>query len=184
MAGKFADLEQKAKKTIEHFKVEAGRLRTGRASPQLLEGVKVDYYGSLVPLIQVGMINVPEPRCVTVQVYDPSAAEAVEKAIRQADLGLNPMRDGGIIRVNIPSLTEERRKDLVKKLHKMAEETKITVRTQRRDAVELLKKQEKNKEIAADDSRRGQEEIQKITDKMTTEIDAVSVAKEKEIMEV
>lgn len=184
MSGKFGDLEGKCKKTIEHYKKDLGRVRTGRASTSLLEGIQVDYYGSMVPIIQVGMINAPEPRLITVQVYDNKAVEAVEKAIQQSELGLNPARDGNIIRIAIPALTEDRRKELIKKLHKMAEETKVALRNHRRDSIDLLKKQEKGKEISADDLRRGQDEIQKITDKHIAEIDTLLAGKEKELMEV
>ena len=183
MASKFAELEQKCKKTIEHFKKELGRVRTGRASSALLEGVHVEYYGSSVPLQQLGMINAPEPRLLTVQVYDGGAAEAVDRAIRAADLGLNPSRDGNLIRIAIPSLTEERRKEFVKRLHKMGEENKVVVRNHRRDEIEALKKKAKDKTISEDDSHRGQEEIQKITDRVIGELDVLMQAKEKEILD-
>lgn len=184
MAGKFGDLEQKCKKTVEHFRKELQRLRTGRASTSLLEGITVDYYGSSVPLIQLGMVNAPEPRLLTIQVYDTSACEAIEKSIKASDLGLNPSRDGTLLRIPIPALTEERRKDLVKKTHKMAEEVKVIVRNHRRETLDTLKKQEKEKAVSADDVRRGSDEIQKITDKATAEIDQAVTQKEKEIMEV
>ena len=184
MSGKFENLEQKCKKTIEHFKRDLGRIRTGRANANLLEGVNVDYYGTSVPILQLGMISAPEPRLVTVQVYDANAVESVEKAIHQSDLGLNPSRDGSLIRINIPALTEDRRKELIKKLHKMSEETKVALRNHRRDSIDELKKQEKSKEISADELRRGQDEIQKITDKHQSGIDALLVVKEKEMLEV
>lgn len=184
MAGKFGDLEEKCKKTVEHFKKEVQRLRTGRASTQLLDGLMVDYYGSATPLMSLGLINAPEPRLLTIQVYDSNAMDSIDKAIRQADLGLNPSRDGGMIRIAIPALTEDRRKELVKKLHKMSEEEKIVLRNHRRDGIDLLKKQEKDKAISADDLRRGQDEVQKITDKYTAEIEKAQAVKEKEIMEV
>lgn len=184
MSGKFDDLEQKCKKTIEHFKRDMGKMRTGRANSSMLEGVHVDYYGSSVPLIQLGMINAPEPRLLTIQIYDAGAVDAVEKAIRQADLGLNPARDGNLIRINIPPLTEDRRKDLIKKLHKMCEENRVVIRNHRRDSIDILKKDEKDKKLSADDLRRGQEQVQKITDKYIAEIDALLAAKEKEMMEV
>lgn len=184
MAGQFESFKQQCVKTVDHFKKDLARLRTGRATTALLEGLQVDYYGSQVPLQQMGMIAAPEPRLLTIQVYDASAVESIEKAIQQSDLGLNPARDGSLIRVVIPALNEERRKELIKKLHKMAEETRITLRNHRRDAVEDVKKKLKNKEISEDDSRRGQEEIQKITDKYISEVDAALAAKEKEMMEV
>ena len=184
MSGKYNDLEGKCKKTAEHFKTDLGRLRGGRATTSLLAGVQVEYYGSRVPLIQLGMISAPEPRLLTIQVYDRGAVEAVEKAIQQSELGLNPSRDGSLVRIAIPALTEERRKDLIKKLHKMAEEAKVTIRNHRRESMDFLKKQEKDKAISADDLRRGSDDIQKITDKSTAEIDSLLQAKEKEMMDV
>lgn len=184
MAATFGAFEDRCKKAIEHYKKELTKLRTGRAAPSLLEGVQVEYYGSSVPLIQLGMINAPEPRLLTVQVYDGGAVEAVERAILQADLGLNPARDGSMIRIAIPTLSEDRRKELVKKLHKSAEEAKVGLRGLRRDENEALKKQEKDKKISEDDSRRGQEEIQKILDRYSLEVDSITKAKEKEIMAV
>jgi ribosome recycling factor len=130
------------------------------------------------------MINVPEPRLITVQVYDGGAVDAVEKAIQAADLGLNPMRDGNLLRIAIPPLTEERRKDLVKKLNKLGEEEKVALRNHRRDANDAVKKQEKDKKITQDDSRKSQEEIQKVTDKFIAEIEQIMKQKEKEIMDV
>lgn len=180
----FATLEDSSKKTIEHFKKELGRMRTGRANGSVLEGIIVDYYGSQVPLIQLGMINTPEPRLITVQVYDGGAVEAIERAIMQADLGLTPSRDGTLIRMQIPALTEERRKDLIKKLHKTGEENKVVLRTHRRDSLDTLKKQEKDKEISSDDLRRSSEQVQKIIDKYIADIDTLMAAKEKEMMEV
>lgn len=184
MAGQNAQFEEKCKKAIEHYKKELGKLRTGRASASLLEGVHVDYYGSSVPLIQLGMINAPEPRLITVQVYDAGAIESIEKAILQADLGLNPSRDGSLIRISIPTLSEERRKEMVKKLHKMAEEAKVGLRGLRRDDIEAIKKREKDKKISEDDSRREQEGVQKIVDKYVAEIDVATKGKEKEMLEV
>jgi ribosome recycling factor len=184
MTAHFPDLEDKCKKTVEHFKKDLSHMRTGRASAALFEGIHVDYYGSSVPLQQLGLVNTPEPRLVTIQVYDPGAVEAVEKSILQSDLGLNPSRDGNLLRIAIPHLTEERRKDLIKKSHKMAEETRIAIRNNRRDAIEHLKKREKSKEVSEDELHRGQEEIQKITDKYTKDVDLIVAAKEKEMMEV
>ena len=184
MATVFAALEENSKKTIEHFKKELGRMRTGRATSSMLDGIVVEYYGSQVPLIQLGMVNTPEPRLITVQVYDAGAVEAIEKAIQAAGLGLNPSRDGNLIRLPIPALTEERRKDLIKKLHKQGEENKVVLRNHRREAIDELKKQEKDKQISTDDVRRGQEQIQKIVDKGIADIDVLLQAKEKEMMEI
>lgn len=184
MAAQLRDLDEKCKKTIEHFKKDLGRMRTGRASTSMLEGIHVDYYGSSVPLIQLGMVNAPEPRLITVQVYDPGAVEAVEKSIHQSDLGLNPAREGNLIRLNIPALTEERRKEIVKKLHKMAEDVRVTLRNHRRDSIDEIKKQEKAKSMSEDDSRRQQEEVQKLIDKHSKDVDTVVQQKEKEVLEV
>lgn len=184
MSGQFESYKQQCAKALEHFKKDLGRLRTGRAAPALLEGLHVDYYGSNVPLQQIGMVSAPEPRMLTIQVYDANAVEAIEKAIQQSELGLNPSRDGSLIRVVIPPLNEERRKDMIKKVHKMAEETKVALRNLRRDEVEAVKKKVKAKEMSEDDSRRAQEEIQKIIDKFTVDVDAAASAKEKEMMEV
>lgn len=181
--GKYGDLEGKCKKTIEHLKVDATRLRTGRAHAGMLEGVMVEYYGSVVPLIQMGMINVPEPRMITVQVYDGSAVDLVEKAIQKAELGLNPMRDGSLLRLAVPALNEERRKELVKKLLKLGEDSKIAIRSHRKEANDSIKKDEKDKKISQDDARKQTDEAQKITDKFIAEVDSVVAAKEKEILE-
>jgi ribosome recycling factor len=184
MSGKFDDYKAQCAKALDHFKKELGRLRSGRATPALLESVQVEYYGSKVPLQQLGMVAAPEPRMLTIQVYDASAVEAVEKAIHQSELGLNPSREGSLVRVVIPALNEERRKDLIKKVGKMAEETKVSLRNLRRDEVEGVKKQVKNKEMSEDDSRRAQDEIQKILDKVIADVDVAAAAKEKELMEV
>ena len=184
MGSHFPELETKCKKTIEHLKHDLSRMRTGRASTALFEGIVVDYYGSQVPLQQLALLNAPEPRLVTIQAYDPGAVPSIEKAILASDLGLTPARDGNLIRINIPALTEERRKELIKKLHKMGEDTRVALRNNRRDAIEALKKREKAKEISEDDLRRGQEEIQKVADHYSKDVDSVLAAKEKEMMEV
>ena len=184
MATQFAEFEGKCRKTVEHFKTELGRLRSGRAMASLLDGIKVDYYGSQVPLIQLGMVNAPEARLLTIQVYDQSAVEAIEKAIQQSDLGLNPGHDGTLIRIVVPPLNEERRKELIKKLHKMAEDDKVALRNHRREIIDEIKKKEKAKGMSSDDARRGQEEVQKITDKYTKDIDTLLAAKEKEMLDV
>ncbi len=172
------------KKSLEHLKHELVKVRTGRATSGMLEGIYVDYYGSQTPLIQLGLINVPEPRMITVQVYDSSALDAVEKAIQQAGLGLNPARDGSMIRVPIPALTEERRKDIVKGLGKTAEESKVVIRNFRRDANEALKKQKELKAINEDDCKRGENEVQKLTDQFIKDIDQLMKEKEVEIMAI
>jgi ribosome recycling factor len=184
MSAQFDNYKAQCSKTLDHYKKELSRLRSGRATPSLLEGLMVSYYGSMVSLQQLGMVSAPEPRMLTIQVYDGGAVEAIEKAIQQSDLGLNPSRDGALIRVIIPALNEERRKDLIKKVHKMAEETRVAMRNLRRDEVEGVKKKLKNKEMSEDDSRRAQEEIQKIVDKYIADVDSAAAAKEKEMMEV
>lgn len=184
MSQNYAELEEGCQKSVDHFKNELSRMRTGRATSGLLEGLSVEYYGSQVPLIQLGLINAPEPRMLTVQVYDAGALDSVEKAIRNSDLGLNPARDGNLIRINIPALTEDRRKELVRSLKGVAEDARVAVRNHRRDAIDVLKKQEKDKEISEDDLHRGQDEIQKITDKYVAKIDALLKQKEEEMMEV
>lgn len=180
----FNNFEESGNKTIASFRKELARLRTGRAHSSLLEGINVDYYGSSVPLNQLGNVSAPEARLLTIQVYDAGAVEAVEKAIKISELGLNPARDGNVIRVPIPALTEERRKELVKKLHKVAEENRIAIRNVRRDVIESFKKQEKDKEITTDDLKRAQEQAQKITDRFIKEIDELLASKEKEMLEV
>jgi ribosome recycling factor len=184
MSSQFDNYKAQCAKTLEHYKKELSRLRSGRATPSLLEGLMVNYYGSNVSLQQLGMVSAPEPRMLTIQVYDAGALEAIEKAIQQSDLGLNPSRDGSLIRVIIPALNEERRKDLLKKVNKMAEETRVALRNLRRDEVEGVKKKVKNKEMSEDDSRRAQDEIQKILDKVIVDVDSAAAAKEKEMMEV
>lgn len=184
MSAQFDNYKAQCVKALEHYKKELSRLRSGRATPSLLEGLMVEYYGSKVSLQQLGMVSAPEPRMLTIQVYDGGAVESIEKAIQQSDLGLNPSRDGSLIRVIIPALNEERRKDLIKKVNKMAEETRVALRNLRRDEVEGVKKQVKNKEMSEDDSRRAQEEIQKIVDKYVADVDSAASVKEKELMEV
>jgi len=177
-------LQENCKSTIEYLVIELGKMRGGRASASILETVTVDYYGSSVPLKQLGLINAPEPRLLTVQVFDQGAVESVEKAIQTSDLGLNPSRDGNLIRINIPALTEERRKDLVKSLNKSAEEAKVAIRNHRREAIDELKKEEKDKSISEDDLNRGKDEVQKVTDNFIAQVDQLLQEKEKEMMEV
>ncbi len=159
-------------------------IRTGRASVNLLDAIRVDYYGTPSPLNHVATLHVPEPSMITVQPYDISMIGAIEKAIRSSDLGLNPMNDGKIIRVPIPQLTEERRKELVKRLHHMAEEHRVTLRNIRRDANEHLKKALKDKSISEDDERRALDETQKLTDTHIARLDQLAKGKEKEILEI
>jgi len=171
-------------KALEDFQAELSTVRTGRASVSLLDHIKVDYYGALTPLNQVATLGVPEPHLLTLQPWDVSLLAAIDKAIRSSDLGLNPMNDGKILRVPIPPLTEERRKELVKHLHKVLENHRLAVRNIRRDANEAFKKLLKDKKISEDDEKRNLEEVQKLTDEFIEKLDAQGKAKEKEIMEM
>lgn len=177
------DAKTKMDKAIESFQKELMRVRTGRATPALLDGIKVDYHGTLMPLNQLATIAAPESRLLTIQPWDGGALSSIEKAILKSELGLTPNSDGKIIRVNIPPLTEQRRKDLVKMVKKMAEECKVTVRNIRRDMIERLKGQKKDKGLAEDAFFKFQDEIQKITDGHIKKIDDVLAAKEKEVLE-
>ncbi len=170
--------------TIDAMRREMSRTRTGRASTALLEGISVDYYGARTPLNQMATVNVPEPRLLVIQPYDRSVIADIERAILQSDLGLVPINDGKVIRVPIPELTEERRRELVKHMRKVAEEYRVSVRNHRRDAIDLLKVMEKDKDITEDDVRRGQEKIQELTKEFTDRLEKVLKAKEDEIMEV
>lgn len=178
----YKDVKDKMEKAIVGLKNELSRLRTGRATPALLDGVKVEYYGALTPISQVANVSVPDPKLIVVQPWDQSSIAAVEKAIIKSDLGLNPQSDGKIIRVPIPALTDERRKELVKLVKKFGEDCKVSVRNIRRQANDNLKADEKTKKVSEDDSRKGQEQIQKHTDDYITQIDKVLEAKEKEIL--
>lgn len=171
-------------KVIELAKKDFGTIRTGRANPAILDRVVVECYGSQMPLNQVANVSAPEPRMILVQPWDKTILGLVEKAIQKADLGFNPSNDGNVIRLAIPQLTEERRREYVKLLKKDAEEKRIAVRSIRRDANEKLKKMEKNAEITEDDQKKGLDEVQKLTDKYIAEIDQLMANKEQEIMEV
>lgn len=176
--------ETRMDKTIEALKQEFASIRTGRASTSLLDKITVDYYGAPTPVNQVANISAPEPRMILITPWDKSMIGAIEKAILQSDLGLNPSNDGAVIRLAIPQLTEERRKELVKVVHKRAEEAKVAIRNIRRDANEVLKKEEKAKTITEDDSKDGQEKIQKLTDKKIKAVDDLKDKKEKDVLEV
>lgn len=178
-----ANARTRMEKVLTELQQEMTHIRTGRASISLLDSVRVDYYGSHVPLNQVAQLHVPEPAMITVQPWDTSMMGAIEKAIRNADLGLNPSNDGKIVRVPIPPLTEERRRDLAKKLSHLAEERRVGLRNVRRDANEQLKKMLKDKAISEDDERQALDAIQKLTDTQITKIDQAAKAKEKEILE-
>jgi ribosome recycling factor len=177
MAGKMED-------SLEAFKSELTRIRTGRASLSLLDGIKVETYGSSMPLNQVGSLTIPESRQIVIQPWDPQVMSSIEKAILKSGLGLTPINDGKVIRINIPQLTEERRKELVKIVKKVAEEYRIAIRNHRRDAIDTFKKQKKDKEISEDEQFKLQDEAQKETDSSIAKIDKVGAAKENEVMEV
>lgn len=180
----YKDAEDKMSKAIENFRYEINKIRTGKASPAILDGIKVNYYGSIVPLKQAASISVPEIRLITVQPWDKSLINEIEKAIQKSDIGLNPINDGHIIRLPIPSLTEERRKELVKQTKRVGEEIKVSIRNSRRDANENLKNDEKDGTISEDESFRAQEKIQELTNKFIEKVDEILKAKENEIMEV
>ena len=177
-------LEAKMTKTIDALKHEYTTIRAGRANAQMLDKVRVDYYGSLTPVNQMAAISVPEPRTLMINPWDKSSMAEIEKAIRNSDLGLNPTNDGQVIRISVPALTEERRKELAKQASKVAEEFKVRLRNERRDANDKLKKMEKEGEITEDDLKKSQDEVQKITDKFIKDVDTLLKAKEQDIMAV
>lgn len=179
-----ADVKRRMQGAINAFKNDLASLRTGRASPNILDPLQIDAYGAMMPISQVATVNVPEPRLLSVQVWDRGMVAAVEKAIRESDLGLNPQTEGQVIRLRIPEMNEQRRKEMVKVAHKYAEEARIAVRHVRRDGLDLLKKLEKDSAISEDDAKRDGEQVQKVTDQSVAEIDQLLVVKEKEIMQV
>ncbi|MEK7365379.1 MAG: ribosome recycling factor [Candidatus Deferrimicrobiota bacterium] len=178
------DTSARMERSIEAFRKELGKVRTGRASFSLLDGVKVDYYGTPSPLQQVGTLSVPESRLITVTPWDTKMIGPIEKAIQGSGLGLNPSSDGKTVRIPIPPLTEERRRELAKVVRKMGEDARVAVRNVRREAIEKLKDREKKKEISEDVVKRGQERIQKETDAHVKKIDEILKSKEQEILEV
>jgi len=178
------DAETRMSKTVESLRQELKHIRTGKANPALLDNIRVSCYGQEMPLRQVASIAVPDPRQIVVQPWDKSILSEVERAIHKADLGLNPSNDGSFVRIPIPPLTEERRRDLVKAVKKLVEEAKIALRNIRRDANDQLKKGEKDGEITEDESRRGLEKVQDLIDKKSNELEEVLKRKEQEIMEV
>jgi ribosome recycling factor len=179
-----AEVRERMKKTIEALQDDLLALRTGRASPALVERLPVEYYGAPTPLNQIASIAVPEPRLLVIRPWDPSALSAIEKAIQKSDLGLTPSNDGKLIRLSIPRLTEERRRDLVKLVSRRVEEARVSVRNLRRDALNDLRDFEKEKMISEDDLYQGKEEVQKLTDEFVVKIDAIGQRKEEEVMEV
>lgn len=177
-------LQEKMEKTLNVLKDELNHIRAGRANPLILDKVRVEYYGSETPIKQLASISVPEPRIIQIQPYDGSILKDIEKAIQIADLGINPSNDGKVIRLIIPMLTEERRKDLVKTVKKLGEDSKVALRNERRDAIDHLKKMEKGKEISEDELTSAEKEVQKMIDEQVVKIDAVITKKSEEIMEV
>ena len=180
----FAQLRTRMDKAVEDFRREMAATRTGRASVHMLDTVRVDYYGTDMPLNQIAQVHAPEAQLITVQPFDPSTLANIEKAIRSADLGLNPMNDGKIIRVPVPPLTEERRREMVKHLHKILEEHRTAVRNIRRDGNEAIKKVLKDKKITEDEERRALDEIQKLTDDEIKKMEELGKGKEKEVLTV
>lgn len=179
-----AELKRRMQGSIAVLKQELGGLRTGRASPHLLDPIKVDAYGSEMPLTQVATVSVPEPRSLSIQVWDKSVVAAVDKAIRNANLGLNPQIEGQLLRIRIPELSQERRQELVKVAHKYAEAARIAVRHVRRDGIDHLKKLDKDGHVGKDDIKRNEDQVQKATDQAITDIDQALAQKEKEVLQV
>ncbi len=180
----FTQLKARMDKAVEDFRAAMAAVRTGRASVHMLDTVQLEYYGTMMPLNQVAQVHAPEPQLITVQPFDPSTLGNIEKAIRSADLGLNPMNDGKIIRVPVPPLTEERRRDMVKHLHKVLEDHRTAIRNIRREGNESIKKAMKDKKITEDDERRALDEMQKLTDDEIKKMEQMSTAKEKEVLEL
>ena len=180
----FAQLKTRMEKAVEDFRRELSATRTGRATVHLLDTVRVNYYGSDTPVNQIAQVHAPEAQLITVQPFDPSSLGEIEKAIRSADLGLNPMNDGKIIRIPVPPLTEERRKEMVKHLHRVLEDHRTAIRNIRRDGNEAIKKAFKDKKISEDDERSSLDQIQKLTDDEIKKMEEMSKAKEKEVLEI
>lgn len=178
------DCEDRMKESIDSFKTELQKVRVGRANPALLEGISVEYYGQNTPLNQVASISVPEPRQLTIQPWDKTLIPAIETAILKSDLGINPSTEANLIRLQIPALTEERRKDLAKTVRKNSEDAKVVIRNIRREGITEINKLEKAKELTEDEERTAEEKMQELTDKYIAEIDAIAQSKEDELMEI
>lgn len=177
-----ADAEHKMQKTVEVFERDLAGMRAGRAHPALLEKISVDYYGTPTPLQHLGTISAPEPRMLVIQPFDKGAVQAIEKAISKADIGVSVRVDGQLLRVAVPALTEDRRKDLVKQLRRQLEDQRVAVRNIRRDALEHLKGAQKDHEISEDEERRGQTEVQKLTDRYIKVLEEIALSREQDIM--
>ncbi len=184
MRPELKQFEEKMNKAITFYSNDINTIRAGRANPAILDKVQVEYYGVPSPLNQVGTVSVPEPTMIVIQPWDVTLLGEIEKAINKADIGLTPQNDGKVVRLNFPPLTEERRKELAKSLHKKSEEAKVNIRGVRRDAIDFFKKSQKNSEITEDDLKSLEEEVQKLTDAKIKEIDAICAAKEKDIMSI
>jgi ribosome recycling factor len=180
----YQQLKTRMDKAVEDFRRELGSVRTGRANVHMLDTIRVDYYGSEMPVNQIAQVHAPEAQLITVQPFDPSSLPGIEKAIRAADLGLNPMNDGKMIRIPVPPLTEERRREMVKHLNKVLEDHRTAIRNVRRDGNEAIKKALRDKKITEDEERRSHEEIQKLTDDEIKRMEEMSKSKEKEVMSV
>jgi ribosome recycling factor len=180
----YGQLKSRMEKAVEDFRKEMGATRTGRANVHMLDTVKVEYYGSPMPLNQIATVHAADAQLITIQPFDPTIIHEIEKAIQTADLGMNPQNDGKMIRIPIPPLTEERRKEMVKHLHKVLEEHRTAVRNIRRDGNDAIKKAMKDKKISEDDERRALEEIQKLTDDEIKKMEEMSKGKEKEVMQI
>ena len=178
------EMRASADKSLESLRRDLVKVRTGRAHPSMLDGIRVDYYGASTPLSQMANINVPEPRMMTVKPWDKGQVKAVDKAIREGDLGLNPQVDGDVIRIPIPALTEERRKDLVKVIRKNGEECKVAIRKHRRDALEMIDTFQKDGDVSEDDADRGRKKVEDLTSELVKQVDGVIASKEKDVMEV
>ena len=179
----FVDIKGRMNKALEHYSHEVSTIRTGRASTSILDGIKVDYYGTQSPLSNIAHVTVPEGQLIVIQPFDPSGIQAIEKAIIASDVGITPNNDGNVIRLNIPSLTEERRKDLMKMVNKIIEDGRVAIRNIRRDANDHLKKSEKDHDLSEDNLKRATDNIQEMTDDHIKSLNEIQEAKEKEILE-
>ena len=179
-----AQAKTRMEKAVEDFRKDLASVRTGRANTALLDSIRVDYHGTPMPINQLGSLSIPDPTIITISPWDPTAVPLIDKAIRTSDLGLNPTSDGKVLRVPIPSLTEERRKDLVKMIHKILENHRTAVRNIRRDIKEAVEKLEKEKKISEDDKKRALDELEKLTHAETKKVEDLSATKEKEVMEI
>ncbi len=184
MKGNYPEIENKMQKTLSALEAEFASIRAGRANPTVLDKIRVDYYGTPTPINQMAAVSVPEPRVLMIAPWDASQLKAIEKAIQASDLGINPQNDGKAIRLVIPPITEDRRRELAKTLHKYAEEAKVAIRNLRRDAIETFKKQQKASEITEDDCKICEKDVQELTDIYTNKVSDILSAKEKEILEV